>query len=236
MHGIEVGSAAAAAAEPLSGGAGFPVRRHAGRAAAGTSTRASGGGRPAPSGQRSGAGLTASHSGRSAAGRLQPGDAVPLAARRTPRAASRACATGLGPAAGASCRPSRAAHRDRAPADLLEQPTPRRRVPPPRHLAARPRPGRPAAGPPRHAIGRALPGCPARATSGPAQRAVAHRPQGPVLPAGHRGTLRTCHFVALVDDHSRFLLGIRAVPTKEAVTGPRDPRRGDRAVRRAASS
>ncbi|MBA3779851.1 MAG: DDE-type integrase/transposase/recombinase [Chloroflexi bacterium] len=31
------------------------------------------------------------------------------------------------------------------------------------------------------------------------------------------GRARTCHFVALVDDHSRFLLGIRAVPTKEAI-------------------
>ena len=29
--------------------------------------------------------------------------------------------------------------------------------------------------------------------------------------------VRSCHFIALVDDHSRFLLGIRAVPTKEAV-------------------
>ena len=60
-------------------------------------------------------------------------------------------------------------------------------------------------------------------TPGPAlragrpQRALAHRPQGPVLPAGATGRARTCHFVALVDDHSRFLLGIRAVPTKEAV-------------------
>jgi transposase InsO family protein len=35
---------------------------------------------------------------------------------------------------------------------------------------------------------------------------------------GTRGTLRSCHFIALVDDHSRFLLGIRAVPTKEALT------------------
>jgi transposase InsO family protein len=33
---------------------------------------------------------------------------------------------------------------------------------------------------------------------------------------GATGRARTCHFVALVDDHSRFLLGIRAVPTKEA--------------------
>lgn len=31
------------------------------------------------------------------------------------------------------------------------------------------------------------------------------------------GPIRTCHFVALVDDHSRYLLGIRAIPTKEAL-------------------
>ena len=32
-----------------------------------------------------------------------------------------------------------------------------------------------------------------------------------------RAEPRSCHFVALVDDFSRFLLGIRAVPTREAV-------------------
>jgi transposase InsO family protein len=42
--------------------------------------------------------------------------------------------------------------------------------------------------------------------------------KGPFYLQGSRGTLRSCHFIALVDDHSRFLLGIRAVPTKEAVT------------------
>jgi transposase InsO family protein len=31
------------------------------------------------------------------------------------------------------------------------------------------------------------------------------------------GAIRTCHFVALVDDHSRYLLGIRSVPSKEAL-------------------
>jgi transposase InsO family protein len=41
--------------------------------------------------------------------------------------------------------------------------------------------------------------------------------KGPFYLIGARGRARTCHFVALVDDHSRFLLGIRAVPTKEAV-------------------
>ena len=41
--------------------------------------------------------------------------------------------------------------------------------------------------------------------------------KGPFYLLGATGRTRTCHFVALVDDHSRFLLGIRAVPTKEAV-------------------
>jgi transposase InsO family protein len=41
--------------------------------------------------------------------------------------------------------------------------------------------------------------------------------KGPFFFVGASGRARTCHFVALVDDHSRFLLGIRAVPTKEAV-------------------
>ena len=41
--------------------------------------------------------------------------------------------------------------------------------------------------------------------------------KGPFFLVGARGKTRTCHFVALVDDHSRFLLGIRAVPTKEAI-------------------
>jgi transposase InsO family protein len=40
--------------------------------------------------------------------------------------------------------------------------------------------------------------------------------KGPFFLLGATGPARTCHFVALVDDHSRFLLGIRAVPTKEA--------------------
>jgi transposase InsO family protein len=42
--------------------------------------------------------------------------------------------------------------------------------------------------------------------------------KGPFFLQGPRGGRRSCHFIALVDDHSRFLLGIRAVPTKEAVT------------------
>jgi transposase InsO family protein len=41
--------------------------------------------------------------------------------------------------------------------------------------------------------------------------------KGPFFLVGASGKTRTCHFVALVDDHSRFLLGIRAVPTKEAI-------------------
>jgi len=41
--------------------------------------------------------------------------------------------------------------------------------------------------------------------------------KGPFYLVGATGRARTCHFVALVDDHSRFLLGIRAIPTKEAI-------------------
>jgi len=41
--------------------------------------------------------------------------------------------------------------------------------------------------------------------------------KGPFFFVGATGRARTCHFAALVDDHSRFLLGIRAVPTKEAI-------------------
>jgi transposase InsO family protein len=41
--------------------------------------------------------------------------------------------------------------------------------------------------------------------------------KGPFYLPTATGGRRTCHFVALVDDHSRFLLGIRAVPTKEAL-------------------
>ena len=41
--------------------------------------------------------------------------------------------------------------------------------------------------------------------------------KGPFYLVGTTGRARTCHFVALVDDHSRFLLGVRAVPTKEAI-------------------
>jgi len=41
--------------------------------------------------------------------------------------------------------------------------------------------------------------------------------KGPFYLADPGGPRRTCHFVALVDDFSRYLLGIRAVPTKEAL-------------------
>src|SRR5437867_11083594 len=41
--------------------------------------------------------------------------------------------------------------------------------------------------------------------------------KGPFYLPAQRGSRRTCHFVALVDDFSRYLLGIRAVPTKEAL-------------------
>ena len=111
----------------------------------------------------------------------------------------------------------RAAHPDRPAADLLEQPPSGRRVPPPWRLAPEPRPGRP---PPWPATARTV-----RATSGPGpryERAAVNELwhidlKGPFYLLGATGRARTCHFVALVDDHSRFLLGIRAVPTKEAV-------------------
>ena len=41
--------------------------------------------------------------------------------------------------------------------------------------------------------------------------------KGPFYLRPEAGPVRTCHFVALVDDHSRCLLGIRAVPSKEAL-------------------
>lgn len=41
--------------------------------------------------------------------------------------------------------------------------------------------------------------------------------KGPFYLHPEAGPIRTCHFVALVDDHSRYLLGIRAIPTKQAV-------------------
>jgi transposase InsO family protein len=41
--------------------------------------------------------------------------------------------------------------------------------------------------------------------------------KGPFYFRSPSGPLRSCHFIALVDDCSRFLLGIRAVPTYEAV-------------------
>jgi len=41
--------------------------------------------------------------------------------------------------------------------------------------------------------------------------------KGPFYLRPARGPVRSCHFVALVDDHSRYLLGIRAVPSKEAL-------------------
>jgi transposase InsO family protein len=40
--------------------------------------------------------------------------------------------------------------------------------------------------------------------------------KGPFFFQARRGPVRTCHFVALIDDFSRFLVGIRAVPTRHA--------------------
>ena len=40
--------------------------------------------------------------------------------------------------------------------------------------------------------------------------------KGPFFFQTRRGPVRSCHFVALVDDFSRFLVGIRAVPTRHA--------------------
>jgi transposase InsO family protein len=41
--------------------------------------------------------------------------------------------------------------------------------------------------------------------------------KGPFYLHPPRGPIRTCHFLALVDDFSRYLLGIHALPTKEAI-------------------
>lgn len=41
--------------------------------------------------------------------------------------------------------------------------------------------------------------------------------KGPFFLPTPTGGRRSCHFVALVDDFSRFLLGIRAIPSREAV-------------------
>jgi len=41
--------------------------------------------------------------------------------------------------------------------------------------------------------------------------------KGPFYFHPPRGPISTCHFLALVDDFSRYLLGIHAVPTKEAI-------------------
>jgi putative transposase len=40
--------------------------------------------------------------------------------------------------------------------------------------------------------------------------------KGPFFFQARRGPVRSCHFVALIDDFSRFLVGIRAVPTRHA--------------------
>lgn len=45
-------------------------------------------------------------------------------------------------------------------------------------------------------------------------------PEGPFFLPAPTGGRRTRRFVALVDDLGRFLLGIRAVPTREAVPIP----------------
>src|SRR5664280_32559 len=51
---------------------------------------------------------------------------------------------------------------------------------------------------------------------------------------GATGLARTCHFVALVDDHSRFLLTDPGRPDQAGRSDPRPARGGDRAVRGAA--
>lgn len=40
--------------------------------------------------------------------------------------------------------------------------------------------------------------------------------KGPFYFRARRGPVRSCHFVALIDDFSRFLVGIRALPTRHA--------------------
>ena len=47
---------------------------------------------------------------------------------------------------------------------------------------------------------------------------AAHRSQGSVLPPPCDGADPTCHFAALVDDFSRYLLAIRAIPTRDAIS------------------
>ena len=42
--------------------------------------------------------------------------------------------------------------------------------------------------------------------------------KGPFYFHAERGPIRTCHFAALVDDFSRYLLAIRAIPTRDAIS------------------
>ncbi len=42
--------------------------------------------------------------------------------------------------------------------------------------------------------------------------------KGPFYLHTERGLIRTCHFAALVDDFSRYLLAIRAIPTRDAIS------------------
>jgi transposase InsO family protein len=42
--------------------------------------------------------------------------------------------------------------------------------------------------------------------------------KGPFYLHAERGLIRTCHFAALVDDFSRYLLAIRAIPTRDAIS------------------
>jgi transposase len=58
--------------------------------------------------------------------------------------------------------------------------------------------------------------------------------KGPFYFVGATGLARTCHFVALVDDHSRFLLTDPGRPDQAGRSDPRPARGGDRAVRGAA--
>ena len=42
--------------------------------------------------------------------------------------------------------------------------------------------------------------------------------KGPFYLHAASGSIRTCHFAALVDDCSRYLLAIRAIPTRDAIS------------------
>ena len=115
--------------------------------------------------------------------RGEPGEPAPLADPVRGRRPRRAVRPPRGPTASLPARLGRAGRDRRAAAHVLEQQAPRGRVHAARDLPARPPRRRPAAGRPRHGppVGPAREG--SRLRAWPTQRALAHRHQGPVLPA-----------------------------------------------------